>query len=99
MTVQLTQPFVWPRMPTDVKPWKRPEVARAKATQEQNEKHQKTLQKTGVMPLRDEVAATPDRKELKKEAKRLLKAGGWTNKRPIDLRFSNSGEAKKSSSE
>ncbi|KAI1187203.1 hypothetical protein F5B17DRAFT_334117 [Nemania serpens] len=96
MTVELTQPFVWPRLPTDIKPWKKPEIARAKANEDRHEKYQKMVQKTGLMPLRDELPAEHERKELKKEAKRLLKEGGWTNKRPLDVRFSDSGKEKKS---
>ncbi|KAI1197540.1 hypothetical protein F5X97DRAFT_177166 [Nemania serpens] len=102
MTVQLTKPFVWPRVPTDVKPWRRPEMAKVKANEEQHEKLQQTVQKTGKMPLRDELVASHERKELKREAKRLLREGGWTNKRPLDVRFSKPrksskpGKAKKS---
>ncbi|KAI1115265.1 hypothetical protein F5Y14DRAFT_411690 [Nemania sp. NC0429] len=96
MTVQLTQPFVWPRAPTDLKPWRRPEMVRAKADEERNDKFQKTAQKTGFIPLRDQLAETHEHKEFKKAAKRLLKNGNWANKRPVDLRFSNPGETKKS---
>jgi large subunit ribosomal protein L23 len=95
MTVQLAQPFAWPRVPTDLKPWKKPAMAKAKAQERKNHRYQNIVRKTGYMPLRDETKENDARKDLKKEAKRLLKEGGWHNKRDLDLRFAEKGEAKK----
>lgn len=96
MTVQLTQPFVWPSMPTDITPWKQPSDARAREYERTNMLAQRLTQKTGKMPLRDEKKEPEARKNMRKEAKRLLKEGGWTNKRELDPRFSGKGEVKKS---
>ncbi|KAI8629532.1 hypothetical protein F5Y19DRAFT_475518 [Xylariaceae sp. FL1651] len=95
MTVQLAQPFVWPRAPADLKPWRSPVVVRAKAQEKKQHAYQAIAQKTGYMPLRDETAQEESRKNLKKEAKRLLKEGGWSNKRELDPRFAGKAEAKK----
>ncbi|TRX98116.1 hypothetical protein FHL15_000761 [Xylaria flabelliformis] len=96
MTVQLTKPFVWPSMPTDTRPWLL--AASTRATDEQTARRRMTMQirKTGVMPLRDERKESLDRKNLRKEAERLLKEGGWTNRRELDPRFSEKGNVKKS---
>jgi large subunit ribosomal protein L23 len=95
MTVQLKQPFVWPRVPTDITPWKKPAMAKAQAMEKQNYVDQARTAKTGYMRLRDEKKQTIERKDMKMEAKRLLKEGGWTNNRELDPRFSESDKAKK----
>ncbi|KAF2971094.1 hypothetical protein GQX73_g2428 [Xylaria multiplex] len=96
MTVQLTQPFVWPRLPTDTKPWRKPSSAKAMEQEKSRYAYIAGVQKLGRMPLRDEMKESQGRKDLKKEAKRLLKEGGWTNKRDLDPRFSEKGGVKKS---
>ncbi|KAI0443148.1 hypothetical protein F4803DRAFT_333267 [Xylaria telfairii] len=96
MTVQLTQPFVWPSMPTDITPWKQPSEARAVEYHKDMHRERRVIQKKGKLPLRDEKEEPQTRKNLRKEAKRLLKEGGWTNKRELDPRFSEKGEVKKS---
>ncbi|KAJ8126894.1 hypothetical protein O1611_g6744 [Lasiodiplodia mahajangana] len=95
MTVQLTQPFVWPRVPTDVKPWKKPSAAKMAKEMKKAYVYRTRLQKASIVPLRDEIKETEGRKDLKMEAKRLLKEGGWTNKRQLDPRFSKTNKAKK----
>ncbi|KAJ2993173.1 hypothetical protein NUW58_g1922 [Xylaria curta] len=95
MTVQLTQPFVWPRVPTDIKPWKKPSAAKMKAQEKRNHTYQSRISKTGFMPLRDEMKESQSRKDLKKEAKRLLKDGEWTNNRELDPRFSKETDVKR----
>lgn len=95
MTVQLAQPFGWPRVPTDLKPWRKPAMARMAKQEKKNHRYQAAVRKTGFMPLRDEVKEDEARKELKKEAKRLLKEGGWSNKRELDPRFAGKDGAKK----
>ncbi|KAI0448236.1 hypothetical protein F5B21DRAFT_498240 [Xylaria acuta] len=94
MTVQLTQPFVWPSMPTDITPWKRSIDAKARALEENNRRIRALARKTGELPLRDEKKEPEDRKNLRREAERLLKEGGWTNNRELDPRFSEKGEVK-----
>ncbi|TGJ79269.1 hypothetical protein E0Z10_g9497 [Xylaria hypoxylon] len=96
MTVQLTKPFGWPRVPTDIKPWKKDSVAKANAQEKKNYVYRTRIEKLGKMPLRDEMKETEGRKEMKKEAKRLLKEGGWSNKRDLDPRFAEEGKVKKS---
>ncbi|KAI8956391.1 hypothetical protein F4801DRAFT_15050 [Xylaria longipes] len=96
MTVQLTQPFVWPSMPTDITPWKKPSDARAKDAEEEESRRRDLFKKKGLVPLRDERKEPERRKNLRKEAERLLKEGGWTNKRELDPRYSEKGEVKKS---
>ncbi|KAI1754970.1 hypothetical protein F4782DRAFT_527700 [Xylaria castorea] len=96
MTVQLTQPFVWPSMPTDTMPWMTPTDIRARDATEHNRRIGAIGRKTGYLPLRDENKEPEDRKKLIKEAERLLNEGGWTNKRELDLRFSEKGDVKKS---
>ncbi|KAI1273364.1 hypothetical protein F5Y07DRAFT_259229 [Xylaria sp. FL0933] len=95
MTVQLTQPFVWPRAPTDLRPWKRAGLANMLAKQRSDRILKAQIQQTGVMPLRDELKAPYERKRMKEEAKRLLKEGGWSNKREVDVRFTEKRGAKK----
>ncbi|KAI0542931.1 hypothetical protein GGR58DRAFT_496396 [Xylaria digitata] len=96
MTVQLTQPFVWPRLPTDLKPWRRESTAKAMAQEKARYAYMAGVQKLGRMPLRDELKESQSRKDLRMEAKRLQKEGGWSNKRDLDPRFSEKDGAKKS---
>ncbi|KAI0905805.1 hypothetical protein F4823DRAFT_115022 [Ustulina deusta] len=96
MTVQLTQPFVWPRVPTDIKPWRKPSIAKAQAQAKAKRTSQSITMKTGYMALRDVTKEGLPRKNLREEAKRLLKEGGWTNKRDLDPRFAEKGQVKKS---
>ncbi|KAI0409094.1 hypothetical protein F4802DRAFT_547695 [Xylaria palmicola] len=93
MTVQLVKPFVWPRAPTDVKPWKSAQAASAMFYEKRAYLLRARLTKTGKISLRDEEKLTEARKNLKDEAKRLLKEGGWNNKRELDPRFTK-GKAK-----
>lgn len=88
MTVQLAQPFVWPSAPTDVKPWKQANVAKAGKQQKLVEKYKETMMTKAIAPLRDERPEPEARKNMREEAKRLLNEGGWTNKRDVDPRFS-----------
>ncbi|KAI0858358.1 hypothetical protein F4860DRAFT_315741 [Xylaria cubensis] len=96
MTVQLAQPFVWPSMPADTTPWLRTANVKARETAAERRRIQTRVQKTAYLPLRDELKEEPDRKNLRKEAERLLKEGGWTNRRELDPRFSEKGDVKKS---
>ncbi|KAI1302283.1 hypothetical protein F5Y03DRAFT_362309 [Xylaria venustula] len=96
MTVQLSQPFVWPRVPTDVTPWKKVATARANAKMKKDYVTQAVLRKKGVMPLRDEQKDSLRRRNLREEAKRILKEGVWSNKRDLDSRFTENGGGKKS---
>ncbi|KAI0489500.1 hypothetical protein F4859DRAFT_501284 [Xylaria cf. heliscus] len=95
MTVQLTQPFKWPSMPTDITPWKSPTDAKAQSSQRNERRLRYRMAKLGEMPMRDEQEEPEGRKNLRKEAERLLREGGWTNKRDLDPRFSEDGEVKK----
>ncbi|KAI1817824.1 hypothetical protein GGS20DRAFT_456818 [Poronia punctata] len=88
MTVELAQPFGWPRVPTDFKPWRSATSKKIMESQKRQRQSEAGVQKTGYMPLRDEVKQDDARKSLKKEAQRLLKVGGWENKRQLDPRFS-----------
>ncbi|KAI1744398.1 hypothetical protein F4680DRAFT_407295 [Xylaria scruposa] len=96
MTVQLAQPFVWPSLPTDTKPWNGSTDIRARDIERSNRRIAIQARKTGQMPLRDERKESSDRKSLRKEAERLLKEGGWTNRRELDPKFSEKGDVKKS---
>ncbi|KAI1179350.1 hypothetical protein F4777DRAFT_472014 [Nemania sp. FL0916] len=96
MTVQLTEPFVWPRPPTNMRPWKTPMKVNAEKSEKEQEEAQKLAQETGKMALRDEKKHTPSRKELRTEAKRLLKEGAWTNHRELDIRYSETAGSQKS---
>jgi large subunit ribosomal protein L23 len=87
MTVELTQPFVWPERPEDKSPWETEAVARRKAAQKRQQRFQEHVQKTGHMWLRDELPREEDSKSLRKEAKRLLQEGKWDNKRDLDPKF------------
>lgn len=87
MTVQLKQPFVWPSLPTDLAPWKDPTSIKMAAEAKRRRLLQHRAQNKSLMLLRDEYKQGPPRKHLRAEAKRLLKEGGWTHKRELDLRF------------
>ncbi|KAI0421029.1 hypothetical protein F5X98DRAFT_371046 [Xylaria grammica] len=95
MKVQLVQPFVWPAMPTSTEPWRTQHSVRLHNRETEAEEYQKYVKDTGRVPLRDTVKELDNRKTLKAEAQRLLKKGGWTNKRPIDIRFSEKSGAKR----
>ncbi|KAI2624732.1 hypothetical protein GGS21DRAFT_314874 [Xylaria nigripes] len=92
MTVELTKPFVWPRVPIDPKPWRSPAAKNMQASATREAGRRKRLEKTGFMPLQDEKESSPGRKELREEAQRLLKEGGWSNKRELDVRFIEKAE-------
>ncbi|KAI0548541.1 hypothetical protein F4679DRAFT_585339 [Xylaria curta] len=96
MTVQLAQPFVWPSMPADTTPWNKSSDTKAKNIELDNRRVGVRIQKNGQMPLRDERKEPLNRKNLRMEAERLLKEGGWTNKRELDPKFSEKGDVKKS---
>ncbi|KAI0424594.1 hypothetical protein F5Y09DRAFT_323950 [Xylaria sp. FL1042] len=96
MTVELAQPFVWPRLPPTLEPWRRRSMVKAQKMQDQQREQQDKLEKTGFMALRDNVADDLRRTKLREEAKRLLKEGGWTNRRDLDVRFTEKGGEKKS---
>ncbi|KAI0967597.1 hypothetical protein F4678DRAFT_444959 [Xylaria arbuscula] len=95
MTVQLTQPFVWPRAPTDVTPWRKKAMERAFAKRQKDHVTQANMRKKGVMPLRDEEKDSLARRNMRAEAKRILKEGVWSNKRDLDPRFTQNGGGKK----
>ncbi|KAI0109537.1 hypothetical protein GGR51DRAFT_558228 [Nemania sp. FL0031] len=96
MTVQLTQPFVWPRAPTQTQPWKKQSAANMVKESKERKAYINKLRNSSIVPLRDERKDPEARRDLKTEAKRLLKEGGWNNKRQLDPRFSKTGKAKKS---
>ncbi|KAI1365076.1 hypothetical protein F5Y08DRAFT_305228 [Xylaria arbuscula] len=87
MTVQLAQPFVFPSKPADEKPWTNASVDGMKKDQEDNMKHTKTWMLKSLVPLRDEQPAPVERRNMRAEAKRLLREGGWSNKRELDPRW------------
>ncbi|OTB08128.1 hypothetical protein M426DRAFT_317229 [Hypoxylon sp. CI-4A] len=87
MTVELHKPFSWPTPPEDLSPWNPPQLERRHKEIEAQEKWQKNAQKTGKLPLRDELGASKQRIELRKEAQRLLREGKWENDRTLDPRF------------
>ncbi|KAI0197741.1 hypothetical protein F4808DRAFT_437986 [Astrocystis sublimbata] len=91
MTVQLMQPFVWPGMPADLTPWQEPGYTRIKKAEETQRAQQHGFQKHGIIPMRDEAPDELALSNLKKEVDRLLKDGGWSNKRELDPRFSPKG--------
>lgn len=71
-------------------------MAKLEKRAKENYRFQARIQKTGVMELRDKRRIPLDLKDMKQEANRLLKDGGWTNKRELDPRFSETDKAKKS---
>jgi len=56
--------------------------------EEENKRRQESMEKYGYLAPRDEVKPSEARNKLREEAKRLLKEGGWDNKRNLDPRFS-----------
>ncbi|KAK5633217.1 hypothetical protein RRF57_008931 [Xylaria bambusicola] len=95
MTVQLAQPFEWPSLPDDVSPWKPDNMAKAKKAQLMNKKMEKDMEKKSLLPLRDQTTRTLEWKNMRQEAKRLLEEGGWSNKRDLDVRFTEKEGLKK----
>ncbi|OTA96152.1 hypothetical protein M434DRAFT_153109 [Hypoxylon sp. CO27-5] len=87
MTVELQQPFAWPKVPEDLGAWNSPQLEKRHNEMEKQKKMQKQAQKTGNLPLRDEVGSTSSRIAIRKEAQRLLKEGKWENDRKLDPKF------------
>ncbi|KAI1423097.1 hypothetical protein F5Y12DRAFT_561943 [Xylaria sp. FL1777] len=96
MTVQLTQPFVWPQLPDDVAPWKRPATARAIAERDAERERRRAKDFRGFIAFRGDGKPPLSRKSFKEEAAKLLKQGKWTNKRELDVRFTEKSGVKKS---
>lgn len=95
MTVELLQPFAWPAEPDDKSAWNPPHLERRKRESEKQEKWQKDAQTKGTFPLRDEIGATPARKELRREAQRLLTVGRWENEKTLDPKFSKDKKSRR----
>ncbi|KAI1142318.1 hypothetical protein F5Y05DRAFT_222105 [Hypoxylon sp. FL0543] len=87
MTVELQQPFAWPKAPEDLSAWNPPQMVKRHEQSEKQKKYQKEAQKKGTFPLRDELGSTQERVSLRKEAQRLLKEGNWKNERKLDPKF------------
>ncbi|KAH9908759.1 hypothetical protein F4778DRAFT_718597 [Xylariomycetidae sp. FL2044] len=87
MTVELTEPFVWPERPEDKTPWNPVHVSKRFESQKQMEERQKRQQETGEIPLRPDQPAEPERLHMKRQARELLKRGKWENGEPLDPRF------------
>ncbi|KAI1267154.1 hypothetical protein F5Y18DRAFT_330104 [Xylariaceae sp. FL1019] len=92
MTVELREPFVWPDPPAekDMGPWTSAAgKMHASQAKEQYRLRAKLFRK-GTLPLRVHGKRTSEFTNLRIEAKRLLREGGWDNKRTIDPKFSTS---------
>ena len=92
MTVELAKPFVWPARPDEGEAreaWQPAREARRERMLKQQEEWQRKVQVTGRMPLHDELADQSDRVSVRREARRLLEHGGWSNGRALDPRFAN----------
>lgn len=94
MTVQLRQPFVWPSAPTDLMPWKDSGTSKMVAEKKLRRYLTNRHRAKAIVPLRDEYKEDLARKNLRGEATRLLKEGGWTHKRELDLRFKEKSKRK-----
>ncbi|KAI1386375.1 uncharacterized protein F4822DRAFT_314431 [Hypoxylon trugodes] len=87
MTVELHQPFVWPEEPEDKSEWNTPWMEKREQERQKQEELTDSLKKSGKWPLRDETGATHESLELRKEAKRLLREGNWSNRNELDPKF------------
>ncbi|KAI1503919.1 hypothetical protein F5X99DRAFT_406597 [Biscogniauxia marginata] len=87
MTVELTKPFVWPARPVDKSPWNSVHTERNAQVQSRQRFWERTIQKTGKMPLRKDRPIPSARAALRDEARRLLREGGWENGRALDPKF------------
>lgn len=92
MIAELAKPFAWPAEPEDDSAWQQPGGMReAMAKQERLQKLQKEVQRTGKMPLRDELPRSPEDRKLREQARKLLTEGGWDNRRTLDPKFAKAG--------
>ncbi|KAI5919914.1 hypothetical protein F4810DRAFT_465392 [Camillea tinctor] len=87
MTVELTSPFVWPKRPDDLSAWNSAHAERSEKFSKKQRELQRQMQKYGKMPMYAEMPVEKSRIDLRKEAERLLKEGGWNNDRTLDPRF------------
>ncbi|KXJ92372.1 hypothetical protein Micbo1qcDRAFT_134444 [Microdochium bolleyi] len=92
MIAELAKPFVWPAEPASDAAWQHPGGMKdAMKRQEKLQAMQKRVQKTGNMPLRDELPISAEDRSLKEQARRLLREGGWDNRRTADPKFEKAG--------
>ncbi|CAJ2513601.1 Uu.00g017200.m01.CDS01 [Anthostomella pinea] len=87
MTVELASPFVWPARPADTEAWDSDAVVKRAEGLKRQRAWSVQIQKTGKMPLREQTGPDAARLALRDEARRLLREGGWQNKRVLDVRF------------
>ncbi|KAI0150394.1 ribosomal protein L23-domain-containing protein [Xylariaceae sp. FL1272] len=89
MTVELKEPFVWPEPPTqeEMSAWVSPTAKMHAEQSKEQYRLRAKLYRKGTMPLRVHTKRTSEFTNLRIEAKRLLREGGWDNKREIDPKF------------
>ncbi|GAP90448.1 putative ribosomal protein L23 [Rosellinia necatrix] len=95
MTVQLKEPFVWPSVPEDLKPWNGLAISSMKEREKDMHVRRALVQKTGRVISRCDTKMTLAMRNTKSEATRLLREGGWANKRELDPRYAEESKAKK----
>lgn len=90
MTVEMTQPFVWPAEPEDKEPWHN-KMFRARQKAQDTQRSQQIESQRGILPVPSKVAeGTAARKSLRKAAAALLKGEKeWTTDAKLDSKWAS----------
>ncbi|XDG09527.1 hypothetical protein ABKA04_009142 [Annulohypoxylon sp. FPYF3050] len=87
MTVEMRQPFVWPKKPEDITPWVSKDDQVRNEMVKKKYDPMKELKKLSTFSLRDERRPDKTKIALRKHAEELLEAGSWKNGEELDPKF------------
>lgn len=87
MTVELAKPFQWPELPENKRPWNKEMWDMRQELFDKNQKESMDRQR-GRIPLVSEADETPERKELRSMAQKMLSGEvKWSNDVRLDPKW------------